>query len=77
METFRVSTVNEAITALQGIKARHGDLPMLNEEGGAYQFATMIWRGDDHQLAGVKLRDCVNIDGVGVIDDVRQAGGVS
>jgi hypothetical protein len=64
METFNVSTVNEAITVLQGIKDRHGDLQMLNEEGGAYQFSAVIWGKEDHQGAGGELRDGVTVDGV-------------
>ena len=66
MGTVKVMRLSEAITALQAFKDRYGDLPMLNEYGGSYEFSAMIWNSADHLVAGENLQDCVVIDGVGV-----------
>ena len=67
METATVSSVSEAITALQAIQAQHGDLSMRNEEGGPFQFSAVIWNKEDRRKAGGDLRDGVAVDGVAVV----------
>jgi len=67
MNSLPVSRITEAIAALQAIHVVHGDLPMLNLEGGPFQFTTTIWSPEDRRAAGGDLQDGVSIEGVEVV----------
>lgn len=63
----QVTTVSEAIAALQTIQVDHGNLPMLNVQGGPFRISVDIWSDEDRQKAGCtaeELSDSVSIEGV-------------